>query len=279
MPKRLGENAVVIGGSLAGLMTARVLADHFESVTVLERDHIEPTAALHRSIPQGTHLHGLLAGGQRLMLSFYPNLFTNLEKLGSVRCRWGRDFVVYLPSGRAYSFSGTVREPHDLGIDFYCQSRGMLEHCIRQCTLEQQNVRFLGDCAVQELVYRDDRVEGVRYESNGESDALATDLVVDAGGRGSRAPRWLSEMGFQPPAETTIGVDLAYASTHFRVPGDYDRRESLTVFYWPSPDSANCELSATTAVMGIIEGDGLPLTLAGRFRDYPPRGRGGLFGF
>jgi glycine/D-amino acid oxidase-like deaminating enzyme len=62
MANRLGEHAVVIGGSLAGLMTARVLADHFDSVTVLERDHIESRPALHRSIPQGNHLHGLLLG-------------------------------------------------------------------------------------------------------------------------------------------------------------------------------------------------------------------------
>jgi 2-polyprenyl-6-methoxyphenol hydroxylase-like FAD-dependent oxidoreductase len=279
MQKLLGENAVVIGGSLAGMMTARVLADHFESVTVLERDHIESRPALHKSIPQGNHVHGLLAGGQRAMASFYPELFTNLEKLGSVRCRWGTDFVVYLPNGKAYSFSGSVREPHDLGIDSYCQSRGLLEHCVRQCTLERQNVRFLGDCAVQGLVYRDGRVEGVRYESNGESRALVTDLVVDACGRGSRAPRWLSEMGFQAPAETTIGVDLAYASTHFRVPEDYDRRESLVGFDWPSPNSINCELSANSALIEIIEGDVWHLTLAGRFGGYPPRDEEGFFAF
>ena len=279
MPKRLGENAVIIGGSLAGLMTARVLADHFEAVTVLERDHIESKATLHKSIPQGNHLHALLVSGQRAMLSFYPNLFTNLEKAGSVRCRMGRDLVFYGPKGRAYSFSGTVREPHDLGYDFYCQSRGLLEHSVRQCTLEQPNVRFLDDCAVQGLVYRDGRVEGVRCGSDGQSRAVAADLVVDAGGRGARAPRWLSEMGFQPPAESKIGVDLAYASTHFRIPEDYDRREVLVGFDWPSPDSANCELSANSGLIEIIEGDVWHLTLAGRFGDYPPRDDEGFFAF
>lgn len=279
MPKRLGENAVVIGGSLAGLMTARVLADHFESVTVLERDHIDSRPALHKSIPQGNHVHGLLPGGQRAMALLYPDLFTNLEKSGSVRGRVGRDFVFYGPGGRGYSFSGTVREPHDLGYDFYCQSRGLLEHCVRQCTLEQPNVRFLGDCAVQGLVYRDGHVEGVRCASDGENRALSTDLVVDACGRGSHAPRWLSEMGFQAPLETTIGVDLAYASTHFRVPEDYDRRESLVGFDWPSPNSINCELSANSAIIEIIEGDVWHLTLAGRFGDYPPRDEEGFFAF
>jgi hypothetical protein len=169
-----------------------------------------------------------------------------------------------------------VREPHDLGYDFYCQSRGLLEHLVRQCTLEQPNVRFFGDCAVLGLVYRDGHVEAVRCGNDGESRTVAADLVVDAGGRGSRAPRWLSEMGFQPPAETTIGMDLAYASTHFRVPEYYDRRESFTAFDWPWPDSVNWELSANGAVMEIIENDVWHLTLAGQFGDYPPRDEQGF---
>ena len=60
MTHHLGQHAVVIGGSLAGLMTARVLAEHFDAVTVLERDHLAHRPMLHPSIPQGNHLHGLL---------------------------------------------------------------------------------------------------------------------------------------------------------------------------------------------------------------------------
>ncbi len=72
MSSRLGERAIVIGGSMAGLMTARVLADHFEQVAVLERDHIEDHPAIHKSIPQGNHLHALLLGGQQVMERLYP---------------------------------------------------------------------------------------------------------------------------------------------------------------------------------------------------------------
>jgi 2-polyprenyl-6-methoxyphenol hydroxylase-like FAD-dependent oxidoreductase len=142
MANRLGESAVVIGGSMAGLMTARVLADHFETVTVLERDQIESRPALHKSIPQGNHLHLLLPGGQQVMASLYPGLFENLEKMGSRRARLGRDFIVHLESGKAYTLSGSAREPSDLGIDFYCQSRGLLEYCVREATLQHANITF-----------------------------------------------------------------------------------------------------------------------------------------
>jgi len=279
MPKRLGGNAVVIGGSMAGLMTARVLADYFESVTVLERDHIEPGPALHKSIPQGNHVHGLLVGGQRVMASLYPDLAENLAKAGGTRARFGRDFVAWLPSGKAYNFSGSAREQHDLGMDFYCQSRGLLEHTVRQGTLRHANVTIQSDSTVQELVWRDRQVAGVGYTRHGESQSLVTDLVVDAGGRGSHAPRWLTDIGFQTPGETTIGVDLAYASAHFRVPADYNRRECFLMFDWPSPDSAKSTISANGAVMEIIEGDVFHLTLAGRFGDYPPRDEAGFMAF
>jgi len=232
MTNLLGEHAVVIGGSLAGLMTARVLADHFESVTVLERDRIESRPALHKSIPQGNHTHGLLLAGQRVMASLYPDFLTKLDELGSVRCKLGKEFVLYGPFGKAYTVTGSVREPRDFGIDFYQQSRGLLEYCVRQCTLDCTNVKFQNECPVQGLVSRSGHVEGVRYNRNGELGIMAADFVVEAGGRGSHAPRWLRELGFQSPAETSIGVDLAYASTKFRVPADCDRQERLIGFDW-----------------------------------------------
>ena len=35
---KTGEHAVVLGASIAGMLAARVLADHFDTVTVVERD-------------------------------------------------------------------------------------------------------------------------------------------------------------------------------------------------------------------------------------------------
>src|SRR5215510_1508948 len=59
MAHRLGHHAVVIGGSLAGLMTAWGLIEHFDAVTILARDALDAQRGRHPSIPQGHPLHGL----------------------------------------------------------------------------------------------------------------------------------------------------------------------------------------------------------------------------
>src|SRR5712692_5589493 len=274
MGYHLGQHAVVIGGSLAGLMTARVLADHFDHVTILERDHIEGHPALHKSIPQGNHLHALLLGGQQVMSALYPDFTDKLRNLGAVRVRMGEEMVWYLPAGKAYTPCGTlVREPQYLGFDAHCQSRGLLEHCVRQCTLALANVKFASDIAVQGLVYENGRVQGVRYDHDGRAHSLAADFVVDAGGRGSHALRWLTELGFGVPEETTIGVDLAYSSTKFRVPDSYDEPERMLIFFGLSPHLPS------GGIMEEIEDKAWHLTLVGRFGEYPPTDEEGFLAF
>jgi 2-polyprenyl-6-methoxyphenol hydroxylase-like FAD-dependent oxidoreductase len=273
MANHFGQQAVVIGGSLAGLMTARVLANHFDAVTVLERDYIDDQPALHQSIPQGNHLHGLLLGGQQVMASLYPGFLEQLATRGAVRCRAGKEVVFYLPTGKAFSVTGTVREPRDLGFDITCHSRGLLEYCVRQCTLQHPNITFARESTVQGLVYEDGRVHGVHYNQSGEAHALEADLVVDAGGRRSQALRWLTGLGYQAPEDTTIGIDLVYASTKFRVPEDYDEPERLLVFMGPPPDFPN------GAVMEIIEHQMWHVTLVGRFGDYPRHDAAGFLAF
>ena len=62
----MGANAVVLGGSLAGLCAARVLADHCERVTVVERDELPDGVADRAGVPQGRHVHAMLERGRRV---------------------------------------------------------------------------------------------------------------------------------------------------------------------------------------------------------------------
>jgi 2-polyprenyl-6-methoxyphenol hydroxylase-like FAD-dependent oxidoreductase len=270
---RLGQHAIVIGGSIAGLMTARVLADFFASVTVLERDQISAEPAIHKSIPQGNHLHLLLLGGQQVLSQLYPNFSDNLQRLGAVRLRAGKDMACFFRHRKAYSLTGSITQPHDLGFDFYCQSRGLLEYCVRQATLAHSNVKVRTECPVAGLIWEDHRVQGVRVTQDGEPSSLEASLVVDAGGRGSRAPRWLKEMGFQVPVETAIGVDFAYSSVQLRIPGYAGEPERMLLFLGPAPHYW------TGAAFEAIENDCWHLSLFGRFGDYPPADRDGFFAF
>jgi 2-polyprenyl-6-methoxyphenol hydroxylase-like FAD-dependent oxidoreductase len=268
--RRLGENAVVIGGSIAGLITAGVLSPFFERVTILERDEIADHPAIHKSIPQGNHLHLMLLSGQRVLSRLYPDFTETLQELGAVRLRWGKDNTTLLPDGKAYSPGGTVREPRDLGIDFYCQSRGLLEYCVRRYTRELTNVDFQSNCRVDELVHKNHRVSGVVYEHDGGSHAAAAELVVDTGGRGAHTPRWLKDLGFPVPEETSIGVDVAYASTMYEIP-NYSEPEKLL--------AANITGYRSIGAMEEIEGKVFHLTLGGRFGDYPPIDEAGFLAF
>src|SRR6516165_6470921 len=102
MGDRLGEHAVVIGGSIAGLISARVLADYFERVTILERDHIELRPAVHKSTPQGNHLHAVQIGGLQVLSELYPGFGEKLHAMGAVPVRLTRDVPIYRPDGAAF---------------------------------------------------------------------------------------------------------------------------------------------------------------------------------
>ncbi len=57
------NDVVVIGGGIGGMCAARVLSDHFERVTLIERDELPEGAAHRKGVPQSRHPHGLLDRG------------------------------------------------------------------------------------------------------------------------------------------------------------------------------------------------------------------------
>ena len=106
-----------------------------------------------------------MLGGQQVLSLLYPGFTDRLQRLGAVRFRFGIEAAFFFPGGRSYTPTGSVRQARDLGIDGYSQSRGLLEHCVRQCTLELANLTFVGDAAVQGLIYENGQVRGVSVDS------------------------------------------------------------------------------------------------------------------
>src|SRR5882672_4531047 len=89
------RHALVIGGSLAGLLAARVLSDHFERVTLIERDGFPAGAENRRGVPQGRHSHGLLAKGREIHERLFPDLMQALRDGGAPFLDIGADLRWY----------------------------------------------------------------------------------------------------------------------------------------------------------------------------------------
>ncbi|HVB79057.1 MAG TPA: hypothetical protein VNE82_03800 [Candidatus Binataceae bacterium] len=273
MTSSLGHHAVVIGGSLAGLMSAAVLAGFFDRVTVFERDPIEDRPVLHKSVPQGNHIHALLLGGQRVMSLLYPGFTEELKRLGAVRFRPGIDIAWYGPNGKGYNATQSVREPRDLGLEGHIMSRELLEYHVRRRTVALAKVKFETEASIEGLLHDGGRVRGVRRNHAAGARSIEADLVVDASGRSSHASRWLVEMGVPAPEETTIGVDFAYTSTKYRKP-DFDHgSEPLLLVGGPPPEHTRA------AGLFEIEDRTWHVSLAGRFGDYPPTDEAGFLAF
>jgi hypothetical protein len=68
----IAEDAVVLAASIAGLLAARVLADAYARVTVIERDYLPHDLGHRRGVPQGRHLHALQPRGRQLLDELFP---------------------------------------------------------------------------------------------------------------------------------------------------------------------------------------------------------------
>jgi len=206
------NHAIVIGASLAGLCAARVLSDVSERVTVYERDPLPAGPENRAAVPQGKHVHLLMARGAQEFEQLFPGLLEKMVADGVPILENRPDCIHF---GAAGHVLGTA---HRLQDEFtaYVPSRPQLEWQIRLRVLAIDNVDIVS-AAVSEPTYdaAQQRVTGVRLDSGEVVDA---DLVVDAAGRGTRLPVWLETWGYGRPHEETVDVGIAYASHQVRVP-------------------------------------------------------------
>ncbi|WP_430787996.1 FAD-dependent oxidoreductase [Actinoplanes sp. G11-F43] len=213
MQEKPGGRAVVLGGSMAGLLTARVLSDAYTEVVVVDRDRIVGVTTARRGVPQGRHVHGLLARGQQVLDELFPGFTEDAVAAG-------------VPTGDLgelrWFFNGQRLRKGTTGLLCVSADRPVLEGMVRARVAALPNVRFEEETDVAGLVATPDRarITGVRvseHGGDGTERVIEADLVVDATGRGSRTPVWLAELGYERPAEEKVRIDLTYTTRHFRL--------------------------------------------------------------
>ena len=210
----LGRHAIVVGAGIGGLTTAKALSPIFSKVTVLERDALPVTPIARSGTPQARQIHVLLRGGLDALLEFFPEFETELELAGAVRVRVGSQSLLEMPG-----FDPFPRR--DLGFDYLCLTRALLEFVARRLVEQQSNISVKPRCRVTQFLGSPDRsrVTGVRYnDEGGRGIEVAADFIVDASSRGALTVELLDKLGLPTPQETEIGIDLRYATAMFRIP-------------------------------------------------------------
>lgn len=259
--KNIGRHALVIGGSMAGLLSARVLSDHFEQVTVIDRDSF-PEKPDHRAgVPQSHHAHALLVRGQIIISQLFPGILDDLRADGALSVRGAVPIVIVSPAGKLPA----MRQEDE----FIAFSRYLLEWHVRDRLTRRPGIRIISNTEVTSLLMAQDqsRVQGVHVRERGTAgriDILAADLIVDASGRHSHAPEWLLDLGYGQVPEESINSGIGYASRFYERPEHFPDDWQGIIINGRTPDKP---------VAGLIlpvDNGRWHVTLGGFAGHYPP---------
>lgn len=261
--------AVVMGGSVAGLWAARVLADRFEQVLILERDRLPQGRDLRAGTPQARQYHILLLQGLQIMHDLFPGMEEELVAAGAVPFDITGDVKLQL--------RGRWLEQFPSGRQLLSCSRPLLEAALRRRLRELPAVRFVEGVTVTGLDAAPDgcAVTGVEIRRREEDahEILRADLVVDALGRRSPLPEWLTTLGYAAPAEEAVDSFLGYVTRRYRRPAEPPAGWQAMLISATAPHQPRA---------GLIfpeEDDVWVVMMSGANKDYPPTDEAGFLDF
>jgi 2-polyprenyl-6-methoxyphenol hydroxylase-like FAD-dependent oxidoreductase len=255
----VGKRAIVIGAGVSGLAAARAVADHFEEVVVLERDELPSGATTRPGVPQGTQAHGLLGGAVKGLRELFPGFEQDLVKAGAVRVNHGSELLM--------EFSGLDPFPRRKWNWFiYSLTRPLVELTMRRRMEQQPNISLRDGSRVFEIVGTPDgsHVTGVRCQTTQGAEEILADLVIDASKHGSLTLSFLKSTGQPVPEETTVGVDIRYATAVFELEHGALGEFKASVTFPKAPESVNA------GYLLPVENNCHQLLLIGRGDDIPP---------
>lgn len=204
--------AVVIGGSIAGMATARVLADHYERVVVLEKDQIHRRMEGRPGAAQSWHLHHLLIAGQRELEKIFPGIIDDMVKEGAFRVDMGEQYRLML--------AGSWKKVVHSDIEIVCAGRPLLEWCVRRRLDDAPRIEYRYGHEVIDLVADGEAasIRGVVSLHDGQTDIIPAEFIVDASGKNTPVPELLARNGFSAPEIEADCLNCLYSSMRHKVP-------------------------------------------------------------
>lgn len=262
-PTKIGERAIVLGGSITALFAASALAEAYHEVVLIDRDELTGVREARRGAPQARHINGLLARGAQALEDLFPEITVEIVKAEQAP-------LTDLSGTVRWYFNGQRLAQARGGLTCVGTTRPILEAHCRRRVADLPNVRFLERYDIIGLTTSPDqqRVTGARVRAradgtDGAEETLTADLVVDATGRGSRTAAWLEALGYPRVVEEGTKIGLGYASRHYRLRSDpFGKDHSINPVASPTlPRGA----IFTKTDNGLVE-----LTVYGILGDHPP---------
>ncbi|MCG8348369.1 MAG: hypothetical protein MI924_11390 [Chloroflexales bacterium] len=267
------NHALVIGGSIAGLLSAWILADHFEQVTIIERDHYPEEPISRKGVPQSRHVHVLLTRGQQILEQFFPGLQAELADAGAPSVDWTADCA-------SYGLAGWIKR-FPSGLVSQACTRDLIEHAIRHRLMQNPRIHWRQEWEATGLLPNQsgDGVAGVHLrarrprEHGVDTETIYANLIVDATGYNSHAPEWLTSLGYTEPQQTVIDSPLGYASRLYQRPPRFHADWKVLLLRSNAPNENR------NGIIYPIEGNRWIVTLGGVGGDYPPNDEEGFLAF
>lgn len=272
-------HALIIGGSLAGLLMSRVLANHFDRVTVLERDEYPDQPVPRKGVPHSRFPHSLMLQGQQILEQLFPGLKAELVAKGAIELDSMKDMAFLTPAGWA------IHAPSNLLL-LAC-SRDLLDWSIRRRLAAFPKVQFVTGASVTSLLTdaQHKKIVGVSLHrhpdfSDEADENLFADLIVDASGKASRMPQWLQTLGYEPPPETEVNGFVGYVARIYQPPPDLAVNWKMLLMPNTPPqqqrggaifpiEGDSTDPKKTRWIVGLVGGDS----------DYPPTDEAGFLAF
>lgn len=248
--------AIILGASIAGILSAKALSPYFDEIILLERDEL-PTQPAHRSgTAQAQHAHILLRRGLLGLEKIFPRFAATLSSAGGVLTNATQDWYTLFPMGAFPNFPST--------FEFVCASRPLLEHTLRSMLLAQcSNVSIRANCNVTGVTLSESMLPSVTVTTDNVHENLPASLVIDSTGRNSHAPNWLNQQSFGTVKQIQVKPYLGYAT---RIYSNVHMPDGVraTVVMAKDPEMTR------GGVLFPIENGQYICTLYGFSQDYPP---------
>jgi 2-polyprenyl-6-methoxyphenol hydroxylase-like FAD-dependent oxidoreductase len=247
--------AVVLGGGFAGLLTAVALRDHVDEVITIERDWYSETPDPRKGVPQSKHCHLMVEGCVSAMENLLPGCIDELLSCGAKRINLTADTLIRSQMGWFKRF--------ELGAFVISCSRALLDHVLRR----KAAVKVWQGATVVRLLGGRTHVTGVLIrKSDGTTEPVTADLVVDAMGRRSNAIQWLSGLGVSAIRQSVSDSGLASSSRHYWVPAGLSGKMPAIIL---QPQCSTID-PGRGATLYPIENNKFVVTLTGPKSSAPP---------